>query len=358
MCVVTSLLRLKERLAKHFGPRFDCSSQTIWIQCLMKAEEAFSVGPSYATTSPRHPDLAEDFRPQLMEMVFSDAQQHSLPRELGLLDVYLLCLLMAELHCCNDRSEYTELIWEDVLERCSALFYPHECSFTLWDGLKNAYALPFDWNLGCPTVLDWLQTDATALEFDKIPSIPDKKFVAAFFLLENLLQSCEVTVLPYSVIAAGVFKAVTVELMPDLELDSCLKFTGYDEQLYKVTRYIPDEVELEFRLECVVSVNPDVLVQAKYDVVEAEVVEPAALHADDDVVAAEAEVVLVEAEVAVAEAEVVPVEAEVVADEVEVLPAEAEVPPIARVKKERVRRGKRIAAKVPPRPSARIAAQK
>ncbi|KAJ3218073.1 hypothetical protein HDU81_000669, partial [Chytriomyces hyalinus] len=150
---------------------------------------------------------------------------------------------MAELHCCNDRPEYTELIWEDVLARCSELFYPHECSFTLWDGLKNAYALPFDWDLGCPTVLDWLQVyfanfialtrrDATALEFDKIPSVPDKMFVAAFFLLENVLQSCEVTDLPYSVIAAGVFKAVTVDLMPDQELDSCLKFTEYtDEQL-------------------------------------------------------------------------------------------------------------------------------
>ncbi|KAJ3218074.1 hypothetical protein HDU81_000670 [Chytriomyces hyalinus] len=78
-----------------FGPGFDCSSQTFWIQCLMKAEEAFSVGPSYATTSARHPDLAEDFRPQLMEMVFSDAQQHGLPRELVYRTVAYLDLVLA-----------------------------------------------------------------------------------------------------------------------------------------------------------------------------------------------------------------------------------------------------------------------
>ncbi|KAJ3243049.1 hypothetical protein HDU78_000879 [Chytriomyces hyalinus] len=312
-----------------FGSRFDCSSQTFWIQRLMKAEEAFSVGPSYATTSARNPDLAEDFRPRLMEMVFSDAVKHGLPREVVcrtvayldlvlarsvniankvLLDVYLLCLLLAEDYYHDSRLGYTELIWGEVWDRCLDPF-----------PLKNAYALPFDWDLGCPTVLDWLQVyfanfialtrrDAAALEFVTMPSIPDKMFAGAFFLLENLIQSCDVADLPYSVIAAGVFKAVTVDLMPDQELDSCLKFTGYtDEQLYKVTRFIPDEVELEFRLDCVVSVNADILVQAKYDTVAA---------------------------------------------------VGVEVQPRVRVKKERVRRSKRIAAKVPPRRSARIAAQK
>ncbi|KAI8827977.1 hypothetical protein BJ741DRAFT_627736 [Chytriomyces cf. hyalinus JEL632] len=166
--------------------------------------------------------------------------------------------------------------------------------------------------VGCPTVLDWLQVyvanfialtrpDAAALELMTMPSIPDKMFLGAFFLLENLVQSCDVADLPYSVIAAGVFKAVTVDLMPDQERDSCLKFTGYtDAQLYKVTRFIPDEVELEFRMDWIVSDNADVLVQAKYDIVAA-------------------------------------------------VAAEVDVQPRVRVKKERVRRSKRIAAKVPPR---------
>ncbi|KAJ3254560.1 hypothetical protein HDU77_004046 [Chytriomyces hyalinus] len=130
------------------------------------------------------------------------------------------------------------------------------------DGLQAAIISQFDWNLGCPTVLDWLQT-------------------RAFFLLENLVQSCEVADLPYSIIAAGVFKAVTVDLMPDQELDLCFKFTGYtDEQLYKVTRHIPDEAELEFRMDCVVSVNADVLVQAKYGTVAPVAAEVGRCHRD------------------------------------------------------------------------------
>ncbi|KAI8827502.1 hypothetical protein BJ741DRAFT_629804 [Chytriomyces cf. hyalinus JEL632] len=307
-----------------------------------QAEEAFSVGPSYATTSARNPDLAEDFRPQLMEVVFSDAVQHGFPRELvyrtvayldlvlarsvnianrDLMDVYSLCVFLAEDYYHSSRPGYTELIREDNWQRSLDPFYPHGCSQAVMDGLQYAIISQFDWNLGCPTVLDWLQVyfanyialtrrDAAALEFMTTPSIPDKMFVGAFFLLENLVQSCDVADLPYSIIAAGVFKAVTVDLMSDQERDSCFKFTGYtDEQLYKVTRHIPDEVELEFRMDCLVSDNADVLVQAKYDTVAA-------------------------------------------------VAAEVEVQPRVRVKKERVRRSKRIAAKVPPRRSARIAAQK
>ncbi|KAJ3250300.1 hypothetical protein HDU77_006781 [Chytriomyces hyalinus] len=117
-----------------FGSGFDCSSQTFYIQRLMKAEEAFSVGPSYATTSARNPDLAEDFRPRLMEMVFFDAVQHGLPRELvyrtvayldlvlarsvnianrDLMDVYALCVFLAEDYCHGSRPGYMELIRED-----------------------------------------------------------------------------------------------------------------------------------------------------------------------------------------------------------------------------------------------------
>ncbi|KAI8829289.1 hypothetical protein BJ741DRAFT_623566, partial [Chytriomyces cf. hyalinus JEL632] len=108
----------------------------------------------------------------------------------------------------------------------------------------------FEWNLGGPTHSDWMlvyfanftaltKTDTNALDFEKKVDIPDNMLSAAFWVLEQVVISYQVADLPYSIIAAAAFKAVTVDMMPNRELDACLEFTGYtDEQMYRVTQCI------------------------------------------------------------------------------------------------------------------------
>ncbi|KAJ3247446.1 hypothetical protein HDU78_004151, partial [Chytriomyces hyalinus] len=363
------------------------------------AEEEFSVGPSFDTRLERNPNLGAGVMKALVKKLFRDGIRFEIPREIvyralayldmifarsvnianwDFPDVYLVCVHMAELHHSQGLKEYSlkiERAYRRVLDAFCILKYKRT-------SLSRKILSMFEWNLGGPTHLDWLlvyfanfkaltQKDANTLDFEKKLDIPHNTLSAAFYVLEQVVQSLQVADLPYSIITAGVFKAVTVDLMPNRDLNACLEFTGYtDEQMYRVTQCIAG-LEWPVAFDRVWSEYADVMLQGGYflqgvaaeaEVAAAEVevvaAEAEVVAAEAEVVAAEAEVVAAEAEVVAAEAEVVVAEAEVVVAEAEVVAAEAEAEPAVRVKKERVRRSKRIAAKVPPRRSARIAAQK
>ncbi|KAI8836283.1 hypothetical protein BJ741DRAFT_606285, partial [Chytriomyces cf. hyalinus JEL632] len=239
----------------------------IAIFCIPQAEEEFSVGPSFSTTLARNPDLGAGARKTLVKKLFKDGAKYKIPRDIvyralayldlilarsvnivnwDIPDVYLVCVHMAELHYSQGLNEYSRQIeraYKRVLHAFCILSYKRA-------SLSRKILSMFEWNLGGPTHLDWLLVyfanfnalttkDANALDFEKKLDVPHNILSAAFWVLENVVQSLQVAELPYSIIAAGVFKAVTVDLVPNRELDACLEFTGYtDEQLYRVTQCI------------------------------------------------------------------------------------------------------------------------
>ncbi|KAJ3235902.1 hypothetical protein HDU81_011360 [Chytriomyces hyalinus] len=288
-------------------------------------EEEFSVGPTFGTCLARNPDLGAGFMKWLVEHVFHDAVTHEIPLDVvfrtlayldlvfarsvnivdwDLLDVYMVCVSMAESHCSQDLKQNSRQILQVLKSKMELdAFRMAACKRT---ALSRRILGIFEWNLGGPTLLDWLlvyfanftaltKGDADALDFEKKLNIPARVLSVAVWVLGQVVLSQQVADLPYSIIAAGAFKKVAVDLMPNREPDACLEFTGYtDEQLCRVTRCIGG-------LECMVgregtwSIVKDLLVQGGYVLVETEVVEPAGLQGDGEVadgaVEAEAEVV-------------------------------------------------------------------
>ncbi|KAI8827519.1 hypothetical protein BJ741DRAFT_654239 [Chytriomyces cf. hyalinus JEL632] len=269
-----------------FGSGLDCSGQTIWIQHLIKAEEEFSVGPTFGTVHARNLDLQAGFMKTMLQALFSDACDYEIPREVvyrtlayfdlifarsvniadwDLPDIYVACVHMAELYYSQGMRRYSHQIeryWKSVLGAFRMLSYKR-------------------------------------MKLD----IPEKILVAAFWFLERVIQSYQVADLPYSIIAAGVFKA-----------------------LYRVIQCIAG-LECPVGYDRVSSVHANVMLQGGYAFDMNEVVEPAALQGDGDVV---------DDEVVVAGVEVVAAEAEVVAAVLDAAAAEAEAEPAVRVKKERM----------------------
>ncbi|KAJ3233336.1 hypothetical protein HDU78_006520, partial [Chytriomyces hyalinus] len=217
-----------------FGSGFDCSGQTVWMQHLIKAEEEFSVGPTFDTLLARNPNLRAGFKQMLVVQVFVNATMLKIPREIvyrtlayfdlifarsvniaewDLPDIYLVCVHMAEAHHSQDLKGYACKIqrgWKGM-----AAFRMLSYKRT---SLSRRILGMFEWNLGGPTHFDWIlvyfanftaltKTDANALDFEKKLDVPDNMLSAAFWVLEHVIMSYQVADLPYSIIAAGVFKA-------------------------------------------------------------------------------------------------------------------------------------------------------
>ncbi|KAI8827394.1 hypothetical protein BJ741DRAFT_28696, partial [Chytriomyces cf. hyalinus JEL632] len=118
--------------------------------------------------------------------------------------------------------------------------------------LTCVFASQWDWNMNCNSPLEWIllylrnyaaltQGDENEFEEAGVPNLPEQTLHSAFYLLDSLIVHQTAGYAPYSLLAAAVFKAVTVDLLPveQRQIDASLKYTGYiDTELNAVTKHI------------------------------------------------------------------------------------------------------------------------
>ncbi|KAJ3236401.1 hypothetical protein HDU78_004663 [Chytriomyces hyalinus] len=65
-----------------------------------------------------------------------------------------------------------------------------------------------------------------------VPNLPEQTFYSAFYLLDGLMTHELAGHAPYSLLTAGIFKAVTVDLLPvnQRQIDASRKYTGYTDK--------------------------------------------------------------------------------------------------------------------------------
>ncbi|KAJ3249307.1 hypothetical protein HDU77_007789 [Chytriomyces hyalinus] len=118
--------------------------------------------------------------------------------------------------------------------------------------LIYVFASQWDWSFNCYSPLEWIllylrnyaaltQGDETEFEEAGVPNLPEQTFYSAFYLLDGLMTHELAGHAPYSLLTAGIFKAVTVDLLPvnQRQIDASRKYTGYtDKELESVTEHI------------------------------------------------------------------------------------------------------------------------
>ncbi|KAJ3250162.1 hypothetical protein HDU77_006929 [Chytriomyces hyalinus] len=280
---------LRAAIERKFLPSSNSSEYPFkLIEQMTKWEEEFSTGLAQASKDERHPLLCQ-FR--LKSDFLAITQDNGLPRDIvskaaAILDmvlarsvnampiyrkdIILACLRMAvdwifdDVLCkADERGDMTKPFEESgrYLLETLAIQVEDRVQARRKDDIMSpenrlhmigTFINQWDWNFHCNSLLDWLLlyfrnfsalTRADPQQFQQagVPNLPMQTLLSAFYLHDSLMFRNEVGDLPYSLLAAGIFKAVTAKLTP-VAIDACLKYTGYtDKQMCRVTKLIQDK---------------------------------------------------------------------------------------------------------------------
>ncbi|KAJ3407415.1 hypothetical protein HDU80_008843 [Chytriomyces hyalinus] len=266
-----------------FGADFDPAEPFDDIRLMMKREEQFSHCVSKGSKDKRHATLPSwrrsEIKSQLLTVTANKkikrdliyqaiayldmvlARSINIPREVHW-ELIMACLLMGD-EAKNDdyvRDKGKNLIYEIARLKQVELQYEYNgdvFSNKTRNQLILTFGNQFDWNLHCDSLYDWvmlylrnysalLHEDAAEFRQDKTPSLYYGVFLSAFLLMDYAVMSEELSALPYSVVAAGIVKAVTEDLEQERGVvNASLRYTGYtDKQLMLVTQCLHGDPEL------------------------------------------------------------------------------------------------------------------
>ncbi|KAJ3242231.1 hypothetical protein HDU81_006643 [Chytriomyces hyalinus] len=267
-----------------FGADFEPAEPFADIRLMMKREERFSHSVSSRSNDKRHGSLPTWLRSELVAQMLAITANLNVKRDLiyqaiAYLDMVLArsinipreahwelifaCLYMAD-DAKNDHYFYDKGKFViRAIARCqqNELQYKYDgdiFSEATRDQLLLALVRQSSWNLHCDSLYDWvmlylrnysalLHEDAAEFRQDKTPSLYFRVLTSAFLLMDYAAMSEELSALPYSVVAAGIVKAVTEDLEhpDDRVVNASLRYTGYtDEQMKLVSQCLHGDPNL------------------------------------------------------------------------------------------------------------------
>ncbi|KAJ3248717.1 hypothetical protein HDU77_008021, partial [Chytriomyces hyalinus] len=219
-------------------PNFDASSHLNLTKLMKQWEENFSTEPDFGVRHLHHTQLPLKPQSQLKHLLLRmsmglarDVASKAfafldmvLARSVNAMpefqtDLALACLLMAT-ELINDEMSLTAPPQIDPSAKpanSDESAKPNESDKSA-NTVIGTFINQWDWNFHCNSLLDWLLlyfrnfsalTRADPQQFQQagVPNLPMQTLLSAFYLHDSLMFRNEVGDLPYSLLAAGIFKA-------------------------------------------------------------------------------------------------------------------------------------------------------